>query len=55
MPIYDRKNSKGRYFQWNYCGKKYYYNPKNIRSKYLAKVNARKQAHKVFFVLYKNK
>ena len=55
MTIYDRKNKKGRYFQWNDCGKKYYYKPKDIVSKYLAKEKARKQAQRIYFVLFKNK
>jgi hypothetical protein len=40
MPIYNKKDEKGYYFQYGLHGVKYYYNPKSK----LSKLEARKKA-----------
>ncbi len=46
MPIHRGKDSKGYFYQWGYR-KKYYYIPKNIRSRLLALNKAKRQARAI--------
>jgi hypothetical protein len=43
MPIHQRQDDKGQYFQYGETGTKYYYDPSNKRSKLLAFNKAKKQ------------
>lgn len=51
MPLHNRKDKQGPYFQWGGL-KKYYYNPKSNRSKQLARDKAMKQARAIAWRRY---
>ena len=47
MPVHQRKDKSGPYFQWGDHGKKYYYDPKSDRSKENARQRAAKQGRAI--------
>ena len=55
MPIYDRNDEKGDYFQWGDRGKKYYYEANNEKSKKIARRKAWKQSRAIFSMLNKRR
>ena len=55
MPIRNRKDEKGDYFQWGDHGKKYYYEANNEKSKKIARRKAWKQSRAIFSMLNKRR
>ena len=42
MPVYERRDARGPYFQWGDTGRKYYFDPGNLASA----ARARRRAHR---------
>lgn len=53
MPIHRRVNKEGTYYQWGNSGKKYYYQPKNKKSRTIAYNKAARQAAAAYASGYK--
>ena len=49
MPIHNRRDKNGPYFQWGNHGKKYYYIPRNPISRAKAKALCMRQARAIIF------
>ena len=47
MPVHQRRDSRGHYMQWGDTGKRYYFDPDNLRSAARAREKARKQGQAV--------
>ena len=47
MPVFQRRDSRGTFFQWGDDGKKYYFDPNSLASAARARRKARKQGQAV--------
>ena len=47
MPVFQRKDTRGHFFQWGDSGKRYYFDPDSLTSAAKARAKARKQGQAV--------
>jgi len=54
MPVHRGYDTIGYYYQWGNRGKRYYYNPKSLRSENTARNKSYEQARAIYASGYKS-